>query len=106
MTEREVGLFELEDATPEKVAERTPLPIRDEQVAELREAFASAGITSMEERKAVIESCVLRPVASVRELRARDVRGILDRIRARAGNSSGSVTSWSDRTQDTWIDKL
>lgn len=107
-------LFNLpDDAAPAPGAPPTPpAPIRDEQVAEIREAFEAAGIDSMDERRALIESCVLRPVASVRELLAKDVRGVLERVAARAAAArtdagvSGLGTAWDDRTEDTWIDRL
>lgn len=103
-------LFDLpDDAAPAPGAPPTPPAlIRDEQVVEIREAFETAGIDSMDERRTLIESCVLRPVASVRELLARDVRGVLERIAARASvaGAPGSGTAWDDRTEDTWIDRL
>jgi hypothetical protein len=83
------------------------LPIRDVQVQQIREAFAAAGIDSMADRRAIIESCTVRKVTSIRELLAKDVPAILRRIEERslpAKPNSGSA--WDNRDQDTWIDKL
>ena len=70
-------------------------------------AFDAAGVTSMEERQQIIESCTIRPVANIRELLAKDVRPILSRIEQRK-NSKGPATGsdWDNREEDTWIDKL
>lgn len=91
--------------TPPQVL--TDTPIRDAQVQQLREAFAEAGISSMDDRRAIIESCTIRQVASIRELLAKDVRPILRRIEERTlppKQTSGSA--WDNRDEDTWIDKL
>lgn len=82
-------------------------PIRESQVQQLREAFAAAGIESMDDRRAIIESCTLRPVATIRELLAKDVRPILRRIEERKGGPRTiSGSSWDNREEDTWIDRL
>lgn len=101
------SLFDLEPVAPAGTEARAPMPIRDEQVDEIRTAFAAAGIDDVAARQALIESCVLRPTASLRDLYAKDVRGILERIASRGpGAHQGSVTAWADRSEDTWIDKL
>jgi hypothetical protein len=97
-------IFGQPDQAPEAP---TDPPIRDAQVQQLREAFAAAGIDSMDDRRAIIESCTIRQVASIRELLAKDVRPILRRIEERSvapRQTSGSV--WDNRDEDTWIDKL
>ncbi len=82
-------------------------PIRDSQVQQLRAAFAAAGIASMDDRRAIIESCTIRPVRSIRELLAKDVRPILRRIQERNLNSPQiNGSAWDNRDEDTWIDKL
>ena len=101
----EPGLFDLEDeAAPPAFEEPS---ITEQQIASIRQAFEEAGITSMEERQELIESCVVRPVAGIRELQARDVRRILKRIsdqQQQKGPQAGSA--WDNRDEDTWIDKL
>lgn len=82
-------------------------PIRDSQIQQLREAFAASGIDSMEDRRAIIESCTIRPVASIRELLAKDVRPILRRIEERSiAPKQKTGSAWDNRDEDTWIDKL
>lgn len=83
-----------------------PPPIRDDQIAELRLAFDAAGITDQAERKQVVQSAVTRPVESLRELRATDVRHVLARIAARGTASSRGGSDWDQRDEDTWIDRL
>ncbi|WP_281444406.1 hypothetical protein [Paenarthrobacter nicotinovorans] len=59
------------------------------------------------DRRALIESVVVREVASLRELKAVDARRILQRIEglhSRKPASAGSA--WDNREEDTWIDKL
>lgn len=92
---------------PEQAPEApTDLPIRDAQVQQLREAFTAAGITSMDDRRAIIESCTIRPVASIRELLAKDVRPIIRRIEERSAPKQTSGSAWDNRDEDTWIDRL
>ena len=101
----EPGLFDLEDkATPSAFEEPA---ITEQQIASIRRAFEEAGISSMEERQQLIESCVVRPVAGLRELQARDVRRILKRISDQQHRSAPTAGSaWDNRDEDTWIDKL
>lgn len=85
----------------------TDLPIGDTQVQQLREAFAAAGVDSMDDRRAIIESCTVRPVTSIRELLSRDVGPILRRIEERSlPSKQTSGSAWDNREEDTWIDKL
>lgn len=103
------SLFDLPSDQPKEAADTREMPIRDEQVQHIREAFESAGIHEQGERKALIESVAGRPVASLRELLAVEASLVLGAIRKLANakpvqKSSGSA--WDDREEDTWIDKL
>lgn len=83
------------------------MPIRPEQVQQIREAFDRTGIAEQEQRKTLINSVIIRDVASLRELRAVEVRRILAAIEQRSAvkpESRGSA--WDDREEETWIDKL
>jgi len=83
------------------------ISIQEGQVQQLRDAFAAAGIDSMDERRAVIESCTVRPVSTIRDLLAKDVRLVLRRIEERSLPSKPtSGSAWDNREEDTWIDKL
>jgi DNA polymerase-3 subunit epsilon len=84
-----------------------PLPIKPEQIQAIRDAFAKAGVDSQDDRKALIESVVVREVASLRELQGVDAQRILQRIEGLARPKSASTGSaWDNRDEDTWIDKL
>ncbi|MDJ0459815.1 hypothetical protein PUN71_021640 [Arthrobacter sp. NQ7] len=70
-------------------------------------AFERAGVVSQDDREALIESVVVREVASLRELKAVDARRILQRIDGLRGTKPASIGSaWDNREDDTWIDKL
>lgn len=83
------------------------LPIRPEQVEAIRAAFQKAGIVEQDHRKSLIESVVIREVASLHDLRAIEAHRILKRIEDR-GSSGPKATgsAWDTREEDTWIDKL
>lgn len=103
MTANETSLFDVEG--PESPA--VPQPIRPEQVLQIREAFQESGIQGQGERKALIESVVVREVASLRELRAVEAKRVLLRIKDIGAAKPISVGSaWDNRDEDTWIDKL
>lgn len=106
MQHDEPGLFNLPDQTPAPVAVEDPV-ITEQQVAAIRRAFDEAGIDSMDERRKLIQTCTVRPIANIRELHVREVRQVLRRIedwKNYNGPSTGSP--WDNREEDTWIDKL
>lgn len=102
----EPGLFDIPTSqAPEAPEALRELPIRPEQIQQIREAFDNAGVTDQDERKSLINSVLIRDVASWRELHAVEVRRILQAIEQRSKpKSTGSA--WDDREEDTWIDKL
>jgi len=83
-------------------------PIRDEQIAAIREAFTSAGIDSQERRQEITQSCVVRPLASLRELSAAEAHRVLKRVKDNAAAKPRAVgaSDWDLREEETWIDKL
>lgn len=84
-----------------------PLPIKSDQIQAIRDAFEKTGIVSQDDRKALVESVVIREVASLRELKAVDAQRILQRIEGFRGRKPASMGSaWDNREEDTWIDKL
>lgn len=99
----EPGLFDIPtEPAPEVLRE---LPIRPEQVQQIREAFDRAGITEQEDRKLLINSVIIRDVASLRELHATEVRRMLQAIEQQT-KPKPTGSAWDDREEDTWIDKL
>lgn len=100
------SLFEIDGTvpTPNVLA---PLPIKSEQIQQIRDAFEEAGVASQDDRRALIESVVVREVASLRELKAVETRRILQRINGlRSSSSATTGSAWDNREADTWIDKL
>ncbi|NMR32386.1 hypothetical protein [Crystallibacter degradans] len=106
MNDDQFSLFELEveQPKPDHIVEKSISP---EQILELRRAFNASGFTAEVKQAEIIRSCVIRPVQSLEQLLARDVRPILRRIEERSksrGPATGSA--WDNREEDTWIDKL
>ncbi|MDR6688976.1 DNA polymerase-3 subunit epsilon [Arthrobacter sp. 1088] len=100
------SLFEIDEPSPSSDV-LAPLPIKPEQVQEIRAAFEKAGVESQSDRKALIESVIIREVASLRELRAVEARRILQRIEGlRSPKAASTGSAWDNREEDTWIDKL
>ncbi|MFB0840328.1 hypothetical protein ACETK3_20285 [Arthrobacter sp. E44] len=100
------SLFEIHEPTPAPNV-LDPLPIKTEQIQAIRDAFEKAGVVNQDDRKALIESVVVREVASLRELKAVDARRILQRIEGlRRPKSTSTGSAWDNREEDTWIDKL
>lgn len=103
------ALFNFNASEESSQTERvTEPPIRDDQVAAIRAAFTGAGIDSQDRRKEIAQSCVVRPLASLRELSAAEAHRVLKRIRdiAAAKPRPEGASSWDLREEDTWIDKL
>lgn len=100
------SLFEINEPplSPDVLA---PLPIKTEQIQAIRDAFDRAGVGSQDDRKALIESVVVREVASLRELKAVEARRIIQRIEGlRSAKLTSAGSAWDNREEDTWIDKL
>lgn len=103
------ALFNLGPAEePHRITGLAEQPIRTEQVTAIREAFTAAGIGSLAERKEIAQSCVVRPLSSLRELTAAEAHRLLKRIRdnANAKPRASGASAWDLREEDTWIDKL
>ncbi|WP_182526626.1 hypothetical protein [Nocardioides dongkuii] len=101
----EFSLFDDEPVTQPEPA-RAPLLIPDWQVAMLREALERRGVTSIAERRKIIESAVGRPVESLRALTHDEGLRVLSiLVRTPTGIASGG-SAWDDRDEDTWIDRL
>lgn len=100
------SLFEMDGSAPSPNV-LAPLPIKPEQIQQIRDAFEKAGVASQDDRKALIESVVVREVSSIRELRAVDAPRILQRIEGLRSTKPASLGSaWDNREEYTWIDKL
>lgn len=74
------------------------------QVDQVRAAFNRRGVLDMQARRHFIEEIAGRPVDNLRELT------FMEALRVLEGLSDTSPTrktsSWDDRDEDTWIDRL
>lgn len=103
------ALFDIEpDEEPADSTTPAHQPIRDDQVAAIRDAFTSTGVDSQERRKEIAQSCVVRPITSLRELTAAEAHRVLKRIKenSTAKPRAAGASNWDLREEDTWIDKL
>lgn len=82
-----------------------PMPIADWLVQRLRDALDARGMTSMEERQRVIESAAGRPVESLRGLTYQEGLRVLASFEKGSGGGARN-SSWNDRDEDTWIDRM
>lgn len=99
------SLFEIDE--PAKPTSPSDMPIRPEQMQQIRDALDEAGVIAQEDRKTLIESVVIRSVSTLRDLHAVEARRVLERIKERTARSPKATGSaWDTREEDTWIDKL
>lgn len=83
-------------------------PIRDDHVTAIREAFTLAGIDRQERRQQITQSCVVRPLESLRDLTAAEAHRVLERIKdvTAAKPRPAGASEWDLREEDTWIDTM
>ncbi|MFM9275114.1 hypothetical protein [Pseudarthrobacter sp. NKDBFgelt] len=106
MYDETASLFEIDEPAPSPNV-IVPPPIKTEQVQAIRDAFERAGVARQDDRKTLIESVVVREVASLRELKAIEARRIIQRIEGLHSSTAVSTGSaWDNREEDTWIDRL
>lgn len=79
--------------------------IADWQVAQVRRALDARGVREMQDRQQLIVGLVGRPVESLRALTSSEALSLLQQL-AQAKPATGSGSSWDDRDEDTWIDRL
>lgn len=96
------------DEEPAEGVGSSQQPIREDQVAAIREAFTLAGIDTQERRQQVAQSCVVRPLTSLRDLTAAEAHRLLKRMKenAAAKPRSANASDWDLRDEETWIDKM
>ena len=85
---------------------RPETPIAEWQVELLRRALDARGLTDMSDRRQQIEDLAGRPVASLRELTADEAMTVLAALGRTPPAARPSGSSWDDRDEDTWIDRL
>lgn len=105
MTDEIPSLFEVE--APGTSTTQAPLPVRPEQITDIRDAFRQAGITDQHQRKEIVESVAFRSVASLNDLQAVEAHRILKVIKGmQTSKPNREGSAWDNREEDTWIDKL
>ncbi|MFJ9390264.1 hypothetical protein ACIRON_15670 [Nocardioides sp. NPDC101246] len=103
----ESALFDFADEPSTDPVPAALAPIRTWQVDQLRQALDATNATSMEERQALVEEHVGRPVGALRELHYDDVRPLLEALHKRkVATVDTAGSAWDHRDEDTWIDKL
>lgn len=96
------------DDEPEEHIE--PAPPAQPQLASwlvdsLRKALTARGLTTMTERQEAIESLAGRPVDGLTSLSRAEAMRILAELTPQSASQTGA-SSWDDRDEDTWIDRL
>lgn len=100
------ALFEFGDSSAAEVSQSPP-PARGEQVTTIRAGLDIIGIVDQKDRQAFVESVVLAPTASLRDLSALQARRVIDRLKdAQTSKSLSTGSLWDDRDEETWIDRL
>lgn len=102
-------LFDLPGQQPAPaIAEVGPAPIMERQIGRIRELFKAAGIEDQTERRSLVESVVGMNVAGLRSLSRFQALQVIEELSGRQGQgiSTTKRSSWDDREEDTWIDKL
>lgn len=100
------ALFGDEDEPGPPVQEQSA-GLADWLVSQLRRALDSKGVTEMGDRQKIIEDLAGRPVGALRELTSSEARLLLEKLaESKAEGSNASGSSWDQRDEDTWIDRL
>jgi len=80
--------------------------VADWQVSQLRSALDATGLTAMEDRQALVVELLGRSVSSLRDLTSAEARQLAEGFAARKNAGTQRGSSWDDREEDTWIDRL
>jgi len=91
------------DSTP-VVSPLAAAGIAEWQVDMIRAALDKRGVAGMSDRQELIESIVGHAVMNLRELNSTEARQVLEGLSTTSPGRQAS--SWDDREEDTWIDRL
>ena len=75
------------------------------QIDLLRKGLDSRGVVDLAERQQVIEGVVGRPVESLKALTYDEALSVLKQF-GESAPASRSGSTWDERDEDTWIDRL
>lgn len=77
------------------------------QVEQLRRALDGRGLKDMASRKRIVEELAGRPVTSLRDLSWVEARAIQEALgKLGASTQTSARSSWDERDEPTWIDRL
>ncbi|MGY1621044.1 hypothetical protein ACI789_02460 [Geodermatophilus sp. SYSU D00965] len=96
------------DDQPQKPAQSASAeaPIADWLVDSLREALTARGLITMAERQQAIEAAAGRSVDSLRSPTRAEALRALSQLTPTTASQTRSTSTWDDRDEDTWIDRL
>lgn len=96
-----------DDPSPDPVeVPRAPSSIADWQVDLLRKALDARGLTAMDDRQQAVEDAAGRPVESLRALTHDEAMSVLTKLGPAPTSGGRTTSSWDERDEDTWIDRL
>lgn len=93
-----------DEVTPPAVA--GPGPVADWQVELLRNALDARGLDAMADRRSLLQETVGRPVESLRALTSDEALSVLSHLGSSSRATGSAASTWDDRDEDTWIDRL
>lgn len=102
----DLSLFGDDEASAPVEPPSQPSLVANWQVDLLRKALDGRGLTSMADRQKVIEAAAGRPVESLRTLTHDEAMAVLTRLGQAPASGRRTTSSWDDRDEDTWIDRL
>ena len=93
---------------PDAPSEKTVESMTVSQREHLRGLFAQMGAVTAREQFQIVEEITGQRLNSVRDLTARNAQMLLLQLPARIESRGRVLTgnAWTDRVEDTWIDKL
>lgn len=99
--------FESTDESQTGPVPQRDIPIKDHQVQQIREGLDAARIMDQDERKRTIQGYITRQVPSLRDLHAHEAHAIIQRLKQlQTAGPTKTGSTWDQREEDTWIDKL
>ncbi len=100
-----LSVFESDEPDP---TARSPLMMTTPQREEIRSLFAELGIGTAGAQFEITAELTGVRISSVGELQAATAQRLIEGLRRRVAARGRTLTgnSWSDREQDTWIDRL
>ena len=101
----DLSLFGDDDRAARTPTVSAPAPAADWQIDLLRKALDARGLTSLTERQQAIEAAAGRPIESLRALTDEEALRVLSRL-GPAPEKQRTGSTWDQRDEDTWIDRL